>query len=304
LLAECEKRKLFGVRALRRLLGLAVAVLAAASACSGPAPEPPIESEPTRIHVVATVERQSVQGHATSEELAVLLSVLKIPQSVNEDRLLRLMGLRTDLPPLGSCEVIDLANRASPSLSSVERIEFLDVGEVSVTSGKRSMRLARQAFPTVTDFIAGVVYTSRDKNADLLPLEEGLSVRARGIGKLKPFTVDIADRPRLDKLFLDGAPLSTVNRLAALNPFELRWEPGVAGDVLWLEVGANSGHKVVSCAFDDTLGSARVPGGMTDELGETRLSLHRLHHAKLNLPGLDAAEIHFDSRLTQPVLLQ
>ena len=100
----------------------------------------------------------------------MLLSVLKIPQSVNIDRSLKLMGLRTDLPPAGSCEVVDLSNRASPALSSVEHIEFLDVGDVSVTSGKRSMRLARQAFPTVTDFIAGVVYTSRDKNADLLPL--------------------------------------------------------------------------------------------------------------------------------------
>lgn len=292
------------MRALRRLLGIAAAAWAAAPACSGPAAEPPIENEPTRVHVVATVERQSIQGHPSGEDLAVLLSVLKIPQSVNVDRLLRLMGLRIDLPPLGSCEVIDLANRASPSLSSVERIEFLDVGEVSVSSGKRSMRLARQAFPTVTDFIAGVVYTSRDKNADLLPLDAGLSVRARGTGKLKPFTVDIADPPRLERLFLDGAPLSTVNRLSALNSFDLRWAPGAAGDVLWLEFGANSGHKVVSCAFDDTLGSARVPGGMTDELGETRLSLHRLHRANINLPGFDAAEIQFDSRLMQPLLLQ
>jgi hypothetical protein len=291
------------VTAFPRLLGNAVAVFAAVNACSGPAPEPPIENEPTRLQVVATVERQSVNGNDAGEDLAVLLSVLRIPQSVNIDRSLRLMGLRTDLPPLGSCEVVDLSNRASPALSSVERIEFLDVGEVNVTSGKRSLRLARQAFPTVTDFIAGVVYTSRDKNADLLPLDAGLSVRAGGSGKLKPFTLDIANRPQLDRLYLDGVPLSTVNRLAALNAFDLRWQPGTPGDVLWLEFGANNGHKVVSCAYDDALGSARVPGGMTDELGESRLLLHRLHHAAVSLPGFDAAEIRFDSRVTQAVML-
>lgn len=292
------------MKVFRSLQVPAVAVVAAANACSGPAPEPSIESEPTRLHLVATVERQSSHGTASADDLAVLLSVLKIPQSVNIDRSLKLMGLRTDLPPAGSCEVVDLSNRASPALSSVERIEFLDVGDVTVASGKRSMRLARQAFPTVTDFIAGVVYTSRDKNADLLPLDAGLSIRARGTGKLKPFTIDVGDRPQLERLSLDGAPLSSVNRLAALNAFDLRWEPGAPGDVLWLEFGANNGRKVVSCAYDDALGGARIPGGMTNELGEARLVLHRLHRAAVALQGFDTAEVRFDSRITQPLLLQ
>ena len=282
---------------------MAVAACAANVACSGPVAEPSLETEPVRTHVVATVERQSVAGHASSEDLSLLLSALRIPQSVNGDRLLKLMGLRTDLPALGNCEVIDLSNRASPALSSVERIEFVDVGDVSVTSGKRSLPLARQAFPTVTDFIAGVVYTSRDKNADLLPLDAGLSIRARGRGKLKAFTIEIADLPRLDKILLDGSPLSAVSHLAVLNAFELRWENGAPGDVLWVEFGANSGHKIVSCAFDDALGNAKVPGSIADELGEARLTLHRLHRARVGLQGFDRAEIRFDSRVIQSLSL-
>jgi hypothetical protein len=288
---------------LRGLLGIGVAACAANVACSGPAAEPSLENEPVRTHVVATVERQSVAGHASSEDLTLLLSVLRIPQSVNGDRLLKLMGLRNDLPALGNCEVIDLSNRVSPALSSVERIEFVDVGDVSVISGKRSLPLARQAFPTVTDFIAGVVYTSRDKNADLLPLDAGLSIRARGRGKLKGFNVEIADLPRLEKIVLDGSPLSTVSRLALLNAFELRWENGAPGDVVWVEFGSNSGHKIVSCAFDDALGNARVPGGIADEVGEARLTLHRLHRARVALQGFDRAEIRFDSRVSQTLSL-
>jgi len=288
----------------RRLLAKLAAACGAAAACSGPAAEPPIESEPSRLYVVANVEQQTGQGAEASEDLAVLLSVLKIPQSVNIDRSLRLMGLRSDLPPVGSCELVDLSNRASPALSSVERIEFLDVGDVSVHSGKRNMRLARQAFPTVTDFIAGVVYTSRDKNADLLPLDAGLSIRARGAGKLKAFSLDVAARSSLDRLTLDGVALSAVTRVTALNGFDLRWQPGTAGDLLWLELVANNGRKVVTCAYDDGLGSARVPGGMTDELGESRLTLHRLNRAVVNLAGFDGAEVRFDTRITQPLLLQ
>jgi hypothetical protein len=287
----------------RGLHGITLAACVAGVACGGPAAEPSLENEPVRTHVVAIAERQSVAGHASGEDLSLLLSVLRIPQSVNGDRLLRLMGLRTDLPALGNCEVIDLSNRASPALSSVERIEFVDVGDVSVTSGTRSVPLARQAFPTVTDFIAGVVYTSRDKNADLLPLDAGLSVRARGRGRLKPFTVEIADLARLDKILLDGSPISAVSRLAVVNAFELRWDSGAPGDVLWVEFGANSGHKIVSCAFDDALGNAKVQGGIADELGDARLTLHRLHRARIVLPGFDRAEIKFDSRVIQSLTL-
>lgn len=307
---ETGKRKLHGVSAIRGLLGTAATAIAAvtaiavATACAGPAgPEPSLENEPSRTHVVATLERQTVSGQATQGDLSILLSVLRIPQSLNGDRLLRLMGLRADLPPPGSCEVIDLTNRASPSLSSVERIEFLDVGDVSVVSGGRSMRLARQAFPTVTDFIAGVVYTSRDKNDGQLPLDAGVLIRARGSGKIRPFAVEIAHRPALNQVLLDGAPFSSVHRLSVVNGFELRWDAGAAGDVLWLEWSANDGRKMVSCAFDDAAGLARVPGGMTDEFGESRLTLHRLHSARIDVPAVDAAEIQFDSRLTQLVTL-
>lgn len=283
-------------------MGIASTALAVGNACSGPAPEP-ASDEPTRVQVVASVERQSNSTQAGGDDLNVLLSVLRIPHSVNAERLLRLMGLRADIPPRGTCEVIDLSNRASPALSSLERIEFLDVGDVTATSGKRSARLLRQAFPTVTDFIAGVVYTSRDKNGDLLPLDQTLAIRARGAGKLKTFTLEVTDRPRLERVSIDSVPLSNVYRLPVVNSFELRWAPGNPGDVLWLEFGASYGHKVVSCAYDDAQGYAKVPGGMTDEVGETRFTLHRLYHSRIQLPGFDAAEIQFDSRITQPVIL-
>jgi hypothetical protein len=291
------------VSRLGRMLGNVAAAMAASVGCSGPAAEPPIENEALRTHVVATVERQSVSGQTDSDDLSVLLSVLRMPQSVNADRSLRLMGLRTELPPLGNCEVIDLSSRASPALSSVERIEFLDVGDVAVTSGRRALPLARQAFPTVTDFIAGVVYTSRDKNADLLPLDSGLTIYARGTGKLKPFAVTVADLPRPTGIILDGVPLAAVSRLSVVDSFELRWDAGSVGDTLWLEFGATSGHKFASCAFDDAAGQAHVPGGLTDELGETRIVLHRLHSAALKLAGFDRAEMRFDSRVVQPASL-
>lgn len=291
------------MRLVRQLLGGAAVTCASCCACSGSGVEPSIESEPVQMRVVATVERQSLSGQAQSQDLSVLLSILRMPQSVNGDRLLRLMGLHNDLPAIGACEVIDLANRSSPSLSSMERVEFLDVGEVTVTSGKRSLRLARQAFPTVTDFISGVIYTSRDRNADLLPLDSRLSLSARGSGRLKGFALEVGDIPPLEKVTLDNAPLAAQSRISAADPFELHWQPGAAGDLLWVEFGANAGRKTVSCVFDDDAGSATIPGGMTDEQGEARITLHRLHQDEISIAGFDRAEIRFDSRLSQVVLM-
>jgi hypothetical protein len=253
--------------------------------------------------VVATIERQAVTGQPGLDELSILFSVLRMPEALNSSRLLRLMGLLADLPPLGTCEVVDLANRASPSLSSVERIDFLDVGDVTVASGQRKVRLARQAFPTVTDFISGVVYTTREKHADLLPLDGGLSMSAQGASKLRPFTVEISDVPRLERVQLDGVPLGQITRLSVDNPLELQWKAGAPGDVVWLEYGANSGRKVVSCAFDDAIGAAKIPGGLSSELGDARLTLHRIHGESVPLPGFDRADMRFDSRIAQPVSL-
>lgn len=291
------------MESLRKLLGKATAMGAVAVACSGPAVEPSLESEPAFTHVVATVEKQASHSQSHGEELSVLVSVLRIPQSINGDRLLKLMGLRYDLPPLGNCEVIDLASRSSPSLSSVERIEFLDVGDVNAVSGKRTLRLARQAFPTVTDFISGVIYTSRDRNADLLPLDNGLSIRTRGGNKLKGFALEVADVRPVDKVSLDNLPLTPQARISAANPLEIRWQEGLPGDVMWVEFGAIDGHKTVSCAFDDSSGLARIPGMMTDEVGEARLTLHRLHRERSAIAGYDQAEIRFDARLSQIVVL-
>jgi hypothetical protein len=264
--------------------------------------EPSMQNEPSRTHVVASVERQATAGQA-NDELSVLLSALRMPQTLNSNRLLRLIGLLTDLPPVGTCEVVDLANRASPSLSSVERIEFLDVGDVSVASGKRNVRLARQAFPTVTDFISGVVYATRDKHADLLPIDDGLSITARGASKLRPFTLEIQDLPRLERVQLDGVPLAQVTRVSLDNSFELQWVGGSAEDVVWLEYAANNGRKVVSCAFADAAGTAKVPGGLSFERGEARLMIHRLHSESITVPGFDRADVRFDTRFVQAVTL-
>jgi hypothetical protein len=275
-----------------------------AVACSGPAIEPSLETEPTRTYVVASVERHSQSDQLRGEDFSVLLSVLKVPQFINGDRLLRLMGLRSDLPPVGTCEVIDFSNRASPSLSSLERVELLDVGDVDVLSGTHSTRLARQAFPTVTDFISGVVYTSRDKSADSVPPDAGLSLRAKGNAKLRGFALELAAPPRIEQVTLDATPLPLVVRLTASAPFELKWQKGTPGDLIWLEFGTNSGRKVVSCAFDDAQGQATVPAAMTDETGEARLTLHRLRRDSMHLTGFDQAEARMDSRLTHVFSLQ
>ena len=231
-----------------------------------------------------------------------MFGLLRVPLAVNSNRLLQLMGMGHDLPPAGTCEVIDGSPISVPTLSGYERVELLDVGDMTVTAKGKTQRLSRQAFPTVTDFISGVLYTTRDNPSDFAFAPE-LVIRARGSASVPVFTVSARTIDLPQPITIDNSPISELSRLNGLSGFEVRWAKGRPGDLIWIELGPITGKKTLSCTFADPQGTGVVPGMLLNTTGEGRLVFHRVSVQEVTVAAVDHAEVRFDVRFTQPVQL-
>jgi hypothetical protein len=206
------------------------------------------------------------------------------------------------LPEVGHCEVVDSNQQATPALATLERVELLDVGEVTVVTQGKNQRLLRQAFPTVTDFMSGVIYTTRD-NPSEFSIESKLDLRARGNAGIPAFTVTASTVPPPRPITIDNTPFDEWTRQSILSNFELKWEKGRAEDLIWVELGVSNGRKTLSCVYDDQQGFGVVPGMQLNTPGEGRFVVHRVSKRDVAINGIDRAEVRFDVRVTQPIQL-
>jgi hypothetical protein len=273
----------------------------ALAACSGTKDDLPLAAEPSRTHGFVSVEQHLATLTERETDTAVMFGVLRMPPAVSPGRMLRLMGMGNELPEPGTCEVFDSSTIASPSLSAYERVELLDVGDLSLTTS-RTTKFARQAFPTVTDFISGVLYTTRYQATEA-DRTVSFALKSRGSGALPAFNVTFTPLAAPEQLTLEGVPLAEFTRMHALSRAELRWAPGRRLDSLWVELQTDRGHKSLNCTFDDATGSGLIPTELLGETGEGRLTVHRIHRRSLSIPHLDSAEVYVDVRVSQPLVI-
>jgi len=270
--------------------------------CSGSPADSSSNVEPTRTHAVFAIEQQLSSLTESQAEIAVMLGVLRVPVAINSDRLLRLMGMGHEMPPVGTCEVVDEAHATRTALSSYERVELLDVGDVTLSTSGKTRKLSRQAFPTITDFISGVLYTTREPASDFT-VARSMALRTHGSSATPAFTFSVDAVAPPEQILLDGSSLGETTRLSIANTQDIKWTKGKKGDVAWVELGAVAGTKTISCAFDDSIGAGSIPNMLTSELGEGRITFHRVSIRPLNVANLDKVETRFDVHISQPVWL-
>ncbi|MGC4070324.1 MAG: hypothetical protein QM784_37810 [Polyangiaceae bacterium] len=213
----------------------------AVAACSASNGDPVNFQESMRTHAVLWVDQRITSpdtGDKTeSVETSVTFGALRVPPTVNSNRLLELMGLGLELPPVGTCELSDMRSHSVPALSSFERAELLDIGDLGLRIPAGPIKLTRQAFPTVTDFISGVLYTTRERLADS-PVGHEIRLFSTGSSNVMAFDVAVesAEFPR--GISLDSTPVSEISRVSTLANLDLRWDPGRSGDRIWVEITA------------------------------------------------------------------
>jgi hypothetical protein len=211
---------------------------------------------------------------------------------------MNLVGLGLNLPEVGACTDGDSAQAAVP-LSETARVEFVDAGEVSLQVGGSRNRLVPYNFPTVTDSISGVLYTSRDRQADLLLADTDYQVSADG------FSLTATDRApaALDGVTASGVPLTEVTSLSTRQPLDLTWNVGASDDIVYVEVTNLDNSLRTVCSFADDVGAGTVPLAAFAPGQQGRVALHRVRLYGFGFAGQGASqgELRFDFALSASV---
>jgi hypothetical protein len=186
--------------------------------------------------------------------------------------------------------------------AQLTRVELLDAGEVSVAAGGRVTTLALRAFPTITDSIAGVVYTTRDRAAEPLPSGLTYTLAASGTPALAALSAEAHAPVTLSGVEVAGLPLAELGSFRADRDLPVVWAAGTPGDSVVVVV--EGGGTVTECAFKDEAGSGVLPAQKLPAPGQATLAVHRLRHAHFSNAELAGGELRFDFELETPITIE
>jgi hypothetical protein len=281
------------------IVSLGAFALAALGCTVDVASEPGAE-EAGKTHAIVTITRRAPADAPEEVRADALASFVRLPADADAAGVLRAAGLSTDLPPVGECR------RTTPgqtvATAAVTRVELLDAGEVSVAVGGRVTTLALRAFPTVTDSIAGVVYTTRDRAAEPLPSGLTYTVAASGTSALGALSGAAAAPVTLSGVEVQGTPLAELESFGHDRDLAVTWAAGAPGDSILVVI--DGGGTVTECTFRDDAGSGTLPAQKLPAKGEATLAVHRLRKAPFTDADIAGGELRFDFELEAPVTIE
>lgn len=275
--------------AVRSRAALALGLGLSLVACSAGTTSYTADADTGSTQALITIERRQVLGSPAQAE--AFASFVRTPPDVDPSLVTRVTGLDLGLPDLGECAPAASGRDGSVPLSPLRRVELLDAGEVALETTSGRVDLARRAFPSVTDLLAGVVYTTREKSADLPPASH-YSLWVAGSAQLAAFDVRAEAPAALEGLTLDGLPLDTEG-LALGKGSVLAWTPGSARDLVYIVLESAELASATLCSFRDSDGRGAL---LTPALpaGPATLGVHRLRSVPLSGASIGAGELRFD----------
>jgi hypothetical protein len=281
------------------LPSLGVFALMALGCAIDVASEPGAE-EAGSTHAIVTITRRAAADAPEDVRADALASFVRLPANADAGKVLRAAGLSTDVPALGECR------RSTPGQTvntpTVAKVELLDAGEVSVAAGGRVTTLALRAFPTVTDFVAGVVYTTRDRAAEPLPAGLTYTVAASGTPALGALSVEASAPAALEGVTVQGTPLAELESFGTDRDLTVTWTAGAGGDSILVVL--DGGSAVTECAFKDEAGRGTLPVQKLPAPGEATVAVHRLRQAHFTDADIAGGELRFDFELEAPVSIE
>ncbi|HKO50074.1 MAG TPA: hypothetical protein VJV79_20225, partial [Polyangiaceae bacterium] len=176
-------------------------------------------------HALITIERSSVLNSIEAPRAAAFAGFVRTPPEVDANAMLRLAGFGLDLPAVGQCAEPNRERPSNMPLRPLGRVEFLDAGDVTLRTSSSNAPLATRALPAVTDLIAGVVYTTRDRAADPLPAATTYTLSASG-GLLRAFNVNANAPAQLSSVSVGSTPLAELTSVPVGSALTLNWNPG------------------------------------------------------------------------------
>jgi hypothetical protein len=244
-------------------------------------------------HALITIERSAVLNTTEAPRAAAFAGFVRTPPDVDANAMLRLAGFGLDLPAVGQCAEPNHERGTRMPLNPAGRVDFLDAGDVTLRTNTTNALLATRALPAVTDLIAGVVYTTRDRAAEPLPAATTYTLAASG-GLLRAFNVNANAPAQLSSVSVGGIALPELASVAVHSPIALSWIPGSSRDFVYVEFTTQDGSATTRCTFRDDSGAGNVPASAFVGTGLGELSLHRVHSEPFASGSVDAGEVRFD----------
>jgi len=249
---------------------------------------------------VVAITRSAPAATPDDARAEAFAGFLRTPAGADAKSALGLAGLGLDLPAAGDCRRGARSDvRVYPGLTAVE---LLDAGEVTVAAGGSVTTLAPRAFPTITDSISGVVYTTRDRAAAPLPAASAYTVAASGGSSLEALSGYGQAPTLLDSVELGGEPLGSVELLSTHHDLSVAWAAGSPGDRVYVEIDA-AGEPTL-CTFADDAGHGAVPLSVLPAAGAAAVTVHRLREAAFADAGVAEGALRFDFELSASVTFE
>ncbi len=264
------------------------------------------DAEKGSTHAVVAVSREDSLDAAPRGD--ALAGFVQLPPSADRSAALELAGLGLEVPEAGQCSRKS-QERPTSSLSGVSRIEFLDAGRVQLVAGSAEPHtLAPHAFPTIADFISGVVYASRDQSGEGLPPAQLYRIETSSDGYVGALSAEQAAPNMPAEVTLSGSDFAATEALKSGQPLDLTWSvSNDPGDRFYVELSAARGDAGVVCAFDDTAGAGTVPTEGYAAGDEARLAVHRLRLVRTTTNATSASnetvdlELRFDFSVSRSI---
>jgi hypothetical protein len=249
---------------------------------------------------VIAITRSAPAASPDEAHAEAFAGFLRTPAGADAKSAFVLAGLRLDLPPTGECR--KGARTDGAASSGLTSVELLDAGEVTVAAGGIVTTLAPRAFPTITDSISGVVYTTRDRAAAPLPAATAYTVAATGGSSLEALSGFGQAPALLSGVELAGEPFGSSETVAARRELTLVWAPGTSGDRVYVELDAGSDSTL--CSFADEVGHGTLPTSILPIQGTSTVSVHRLRESAFADAGLAQGALRFDFELSASVTFE
>lgn len=256
-------------------------------------------NQSTSTHALIQVHRQDTVGEAPRAD--ALASFLRVPTTADPSDVLTLAGLRDRLPPVGQCQLGTPSD--DPSVMELGDVELVDAEWVRLETPIGVHDLAPHAFPTVTDWIRGVVYASRDQDASNLPAGEEYTFAASSVEGLGDLEVLHQSPPPLEDVRVQGLPVEELTHQGGTvdesGEVRIDWAP--SGNPLdTVVIRASFGRTAWSCSYSDTRGEGAVAlveddGSPLPVGSEATLSVHRIRAvATSDAEDTSLVEVRFD----------
>lgn len=250
-------------------------------------------------HALIQVHRQELVGEDARAD--ALASFVRLPATADPSDVLTLAGLRDRLPPVGQCQLGSPTDSASLDVGDVE---LVDAAWVRLETPVGVHDLAPHAFPTVTDWIRGVVYASRDQDASSLPAGEQYTFAASSVEGLGDLEALHQSPPPLRGVLIQGVPIESLHELEGgiigeSGEVAIEWTP--SEDPLdTVVVRARFDETEWSCSYSDARGRGAValvePDGSALPPGSrATVSVHRVRAVATSGPDeASLIEVRFD----------